>query len=289
MIYLTLVSIVWGFSFGLIKGQLTGIDSNFVSFARILISLLVFAPFIRLKGMDRRSVWQLVVTGMLQFGVMYITYIYAFQFLKSYEVALFTIVTPLYVTLINNGLRKRINRLNILTTILAMVGTAVISLKGRPQGSLLEGFFLVQVSNICFAFGQVYYKQVMARSPGYKDRDVFGLLYLGGAAVTALSCLIFTDWSTLILGQSQVLTLIYLGAIASGVCFFFWNIGGRKVDTGTLAIFNNLKVPVAITISLLFFGEQTSLPHLLIGGLIIIAALLVNEKGNQQRSIVQTV
>jgi drug/metabolite transporter (DMT)-like permease len=282
MVYLIIVSIVWGFSFGLIKGQLTGIDSHFVSFARIFISLLVFAPFIRLRGLKRKAAAQLVLTGMLQFGVMYITYIYSFRFLKSYEVALFTIFTPLYVTLVNNTLQKRSNRLNILTTLLAMAGTAVIVLKGLPQGNLVQGFLLVQVSNLCFAFGQVYYKQIMAQAPGHKDWEVFGLLYLAGAAITALSAGIFTDWSSLALGLNQIFTLLYLGIIASGICFFMWNFGGRKVDTGSLAIFNNLKVPVAIAISLLFFGEQASLPNLLIGGLIIVAALFINEAGNRR-------
>jgi len=42
MIYLLLVSIAWAFSFGLIKGNLAGVDSNFVSFARMAFSLLVF-------------------------------------------------------------------------------------------------------------------------------------------------------------------------------------------------------------------------------------------------------
>jgi len=46
---LLLVSIAWGFSFGLIKGNLTGIDSNFISFARMAFSLVVFLPFLKFK------------------------------------------------------------------------------------------------------------------------------------------------------------------------------------------------------------------------------------------------
>ena len=88
-----------------------------------------------------------------------------------------------------------------------------------------------------------------------------------------------TPWQTLALTGSQLLTLVYLGAIASGVCFFMWNVGARKVHTGTLAVFNDLKIPLAVTVSLVFFGEKASLPHLLIGGLIVLAALLLNEWG----------
>jgi hypothetical protein len=42
MIWLLLVSLAWAFSFGLIKGNLTGVDSNFVAFARMALSLLSF-------------------------------------------------------------------------------------------------------------------------------------------------------------------------------------------------------------------------------------------------------
>ena len=52
-----------------------------------------------------------------------------------------------------------------------------------------------------------------------------------------------------------------------------------QVDTGTLAIFNDLKIPLAVAVSLVFFGEQASLLHLLLGGVIVMAALLLNEVG----------
>jgi len=55
MIYLLLVSIAWAFSFGLIKGNLAGVDSNFVSFARMAFSLLVFLPFLKYKNLIAES------------------------------------------------------------------------------------------------------------------------------------------------------------------------------------------------------------------------------------------
>ncbi|MDX9865812.1 MAG: hypothetical protein RBT34_13495, partial [Anaerolineaceae bacterium] len=46
MIYLLVVSLVWAFSFGLIKGNLVGLDAVFVAGMRLLISLLVFLPML---------------------------------------------------------------------------------------------------------------------------------------------------------------------------------------------------------------------------------------------------
>ena len=63
MPYLILVSIVWGFSFVLIKGTLVSLDANFVSFTRLLLSLIVFLPFLRLAGISFTEKLQLLVIG----------------------------------------------------------------------------------------------------------------------------------------------------------------------------------------------------------------------------------
>ena len=82
---------------------------------------------------------------------------------------------------------------------------------------------------------------------------------------------------------NQFLILLYLGTIASGLAFFLWNAGARRVDTGALSIFNNLKIPLAIAVSLLVFHEKTNIPRLLLGGGIVLAALILNEWMNSRR------
>ena len=277
MVYLLIVSLIWAWSFGIIKGNLTGIDSNFVAFGRLFLSLLIFAPLIRLRGVPRKDIARLVLIGMLQYGVMYLTYIYSFQFLKAYEVALFTILTPLYVTLVNNFLKKRFLWINLFTTILAIIGAAIVETVRLADTNLLTGFLIVQISNFCFAFGQIYYKETMERLPHIKDEHIFGLLYLGAASITAITTLLLTDLPSLQLNRTQLLSLAYLGIVASGIGFFLWNYGARRVNSGALAIFNNLKIPLSIAVSLIFFHEPASLPELLIGGSIIVIALIVNE------------
>lgn len=282
---LLVVSIAWGFSFGLIKGNLTGVDSNFVAFARMALSLLVFLPFLKFKKIDKKLFWKLFLAGIFQFGIMYIAYIASFKYLKSYEVALFTIFTPVYVTLLDDAISKKFNALYLVTALLAVTGTWVIERGQALSTGVLTGFLLVQVSNLAFAFGQLYYRKLMKDQQGLKDSDVFGALYLGAAAVTGLATLIFTPLNTLVLTGKQVWTLVYLGIFASGICFFLWNMGARKVNAGALAIFNDLKIPTAVAISLLVFGEKTNLLNLVIGGLIVIASLVFNELINKKRKI----
>ena len=46
---LLLVSLLWAFSFSLIKRHLGGLDSSFVAAVRLGLALLVFLPFVRLR------------------------------------------------------------------------------------------------------------------------------------------------------------------------------------------------------------------------------------------------
>ena len=82
MIYLLVVSLVWAFSFGIIKDQLTSLDSNFVSFLRMVLSFIVFLPFIRFKKIPNQFIMRLILLGMIQFGLMYVAYIFAYQYLQ---------------------------------------------------------------------------------------------------------------------------------------------------------------------------------------------------------------
>lgn len=284
MLYLWIVSLLWAFSFGLIKGQLTGLDASFVAFARLLLAGLAFLPFLRLRGVDRRLALRLTLIGAVQYGLMYVTYIYSFRFLKAYEVALFTIFTPLYVTLINDAYHRRLNWFSLLATVLAVAGTAIVQQANLLSPDLTRGFLIVQVSNLCFALGQVAYREVMRPHPQIRDGQIFGLLYLGGMLAAGLPALFTTPWASLSLLPNQALTLLYLGVVASAVGFFLWNVGARKVNAGTLAIFNDLKIPLAVAVSLVFFGEQADLLRLLVGGAVVLAALALNEWNVRRRS-----
>jgi drug/metabolite transporter (DMT)-like permease len=83
---------------------------------------------------------------------------------------------------------------------------------------------------------------------------------------------------SLVINHRSSLSILYLGVVASGLGFFLWNYGARKVNTGTLAIFNDLKIPLAILISILIFNESTDLTRLVIGCVIIITALWMNDQ-----------
>jgi drug/metabolite transporter (DMT)-like permease len=257
---LILVSLLWAFSFGLIKRHLGGVDSTFVAAARLGLALVVFLPFLRVRGVTWRTALGLAGIGAVQFGLMYLAYIESFRYLRAYEAALFTITTPIFVTLFADALERTLRFQALVAALLAVAGTAFVAVRSSELQLTLTGLVLVQGSNAAFALGQVAYRRVRQRTPALRDRDVFALLY--GGAFTVAAVAVSVKGVAVTLAPAQIWTLAYLGVLASGAGFFLWNVGATRVGSGTLAVMNNAKVPLAVMVSLLFFGETAPLPWL---------------------------
>lgn len=277
MLYLILVSLLWAFSFGLIKDRLAGLDSAFISAARLGLALLVFLPFLRLKGLAPRLAATLAALGAVQFGLMYLAYNESFRHLQAHEVALFTLTTPVFVTLIADAVERTFRVRALAAALLAVGGTVVVVFQGQAVRPTLLGLGLVQLSNLAFAAGQVGYKRLRADHPALRDRDVFGLLYAGAFAVTLAACLARGGFAVTLTG-THLLVLAYLGILGSGVGFFLWNIGATRTGAGALAVMNNAKIPLAVACSLIFFGEYADLTRLAISLVLLTAAVWFAEK-----------
>jgi drug/metabolite transporter (DMT)-like permease len=272
--YLIIASLIWGLSFGLIKNMLAGLPPAWLGMVRMAVAAVVFLPL--LQRVRFRTGLALFLIGMLQFGVMYLAYMRSFVYLKAHEVALFTVVTPLYVSALDDLWRRRFTGINQLCALLAVVAAALI-LRGGVQRAPFTGFILVQASNLCFAVGQLAYRECLALWPDDNkpvDRALFAWLYCGafvGLVPFALSECLRYDFT---ITPLQIAVVLYLGAVASGAGFFLWNAGARRVSAGVLAVMNNVKIPVGVLVSLTVFGESVDLLPLLSGTVLLIAALV---------------
>jgi drug/metabolite transporter (DMT)-like permease len=282
LILLIAVSLLWAFSFGLIKHHLGGIDPSYVATLRLISALVVFLPFFRPRGVAGKSLLKLAVIGGIQFGLVYILYLGAYPYLKAYQVALFTITTPLFVTLIEAGYARRWNGVHALAALISIAGAAVVvwsDWASGPDLATLKGFLMVQASNLCFAAGQIGWRWERRKiAKEHSDLSLIAVAYLGGLVVTALFA--FSGggplrWS---LTSDQLWTLLYLGTIATGVGFFLWNVAASRVDAGTLAVANNLKVPLGVLVSLLVFGEHANLVRLLVSFALLAAGAALCER-----------
>ncbi|MCC5025151.1 MAG: EamA family transporter [Candidatus Synoicihabitans palmerolidicus] len=278
MLYLVAVSLLWAFSFGLIKVGLTDLDANAVATVRLTLALLVFLPFFRPRTIPRPAAFTFIAIGAIQFGLMYALYITAFHYLMAYEVVMFTIFTPIYVVLFDGALAGKLNRRAVAATGLALVGAGILKWRGGLSDGGLIGFFLMQGSNLCFAVGQIAYQRYRQQWPRAIDAKLFAWLYIGAVLAAGSVSLAITDWSTFHPAINQWGALVYLGVIASGVGFFGWNLGVTKVNAATVAVFNNLKIPLAVAVALLVFGEKADLSRLSVSLACMAVALYLAQK-----------
>lgn len=273
---LIFVTVLWAFSFSLIGVYLAGaVDSYFAVLTRILLAALVFLPLLRFRACPPRTALALMAIGAVQLGLMYLFYYQSFLLLDVPEVLLFTIFTPVYISLLYDLLQKRFSPWNLAVATLAVFGAAVIRW-GRPEGDYWLGFLVVQGANLCFALGQVAYKQFMQKAQPLPSRQLFGWFYLGAALVATVAWL----W----LGEPQYPQttvqwgiLLWLGLVASGLGYFFWNKGATRVSAGTLAAMNNALIPAGLLVNLLIWNRDADLARLALGGAIIVAAVAINE------------
>src|SRR5699024_6786439 len=69
--------------------------------------------------------------------------------------------------------------------------------------------------------------------------------------------------------------LIWLGAGASGLRYLGWKLGGRGVNTGQLAVMDNMLIPAGILVTFAFWNRDIDWLRLLLGGTVIVLAVWV--------------
>lgn len=277
---LVFVTLLWAFSFSLIGEFLSGrVDSYFAAFSRVFLALLVFIPFM-VKSFQRQNLslyFKISIIGALQIGLMYVFYYNSFKYLSVAEVALFTIFTPFYVSVMYDILARRLRPLYLISVAVAVLGALVIRY-GEINSEFWLGFFLVQGANLCFGVGQSAYKFLLENVDLKAQIGHFGYFFVGASVITGVAFLFGGNFAKISLDLPQIAVILWLGVGASGLGYFLWNKGACEVDSGTLAIMNNALIPAAIIVNLVFWHKDADILRLLVGGIIIYISLLIHKK-----------
>lgn len=278
MALLIITTILWAFSFSFYGEYLAGhVDSYFAVLVRVGLAALVFLPFLRTRGHSVKTIALYMLVGAMQLGIMYMLSFHAYLYLTVSELLLFTVLTPLYITLIYDLMSgRRLRWSYAFSALLAVIGAGIIRYD-QVTSYFWTGLLLVQLSNISFAIGMVGYKRLMETRP-MPQHNAFAWFYMGALLVA------FVAWS--MVGNAQKMPettlqwgiLVFLGVAASGIGYFMWNYGATQVDAGTLGIMNNMHVPAGLLVNLAIWHQQPHWPSFIIGAAVIVASLWVHRK-----------
>lgn len=274
------VTLLWALSFSLIGEYLAGqVDSYFAVLTRVVLAGLLFLPLLRPQRLPQGLIAGLLLVGALQFGITYIALYQSFLYISVPEVLLFTIFTPLYIALLDNALRRRFSAAPLLAAAVAVLGAAIIRYDGLSE-SFIRGFLILQLANLTFAAGQVGYAHLMRHYQVDRRQQWqgFGLFFIGALLVVLPAWWLLGNPQQLPGTPVHWLVLGWLGLVASGLGFFFWNRGASQVDAGTLAVMNNALIPAGLLVNLLVWNRDADLLRLAIGGAVIGLSLWLNAR-----------
>ncbi|WP_339407687.1 EamA family transporter [Pseudomonas helleri] len=275
--YLLFVTLIQAFSFSLIGEYLAGhVDSYFAVLVRVVLAGLVFIPLTRWRQVEPGFMRGMLLIGALQFGITYVCLYLSFRVLTVPEVLLFTILTPLHVTLIEDALNRRFNPWALVAAVVAVGGAAVIRFDSISP-DFFKGFLLLQLGNFTYAAGQVMYRHLVARYPSdLPHYRRFGYFYLGALAVVLPAFLLFGKSDFWPDAPLQWGVLVFLGLVSTALGLYWWNKGACMVSGATLAVMNNVHVPVGLFFSLLIWNQHEPLGRLFLGALVIMLAVWIS-------------
>lgn len=274
MRYLVIVTVLWAISFNFIGVFLANqVDSYFAVLTRVLIALAIFLPITRFRGVPKGLIIGIAACGSFQFGVTYLGLYQAFTYLTVAEVLLFTVLTPLHITLINDAFERRFNPWAFLAAACAVLGAVIIRAEPIDQGYLL-GFLLLQMANAAFALGMVSYKYLIKHySQPVPLRQSFGYFFMGAFIVVLPAWYFLGDKNALPNTGLQWGVLLWLGVLATALGQFWWNKGATLVSGGTLAVMNNATVPLGILINVVVWQSSFEPWRFFLGTLLIVGSL----------------
>ena len=90
-----------------------------------------------------------------------------------------------------------------------------------------------------------------------------------------LAFLIFGDASRLPQTAVQWGVLLWMGLFATALGLFWWVKGSTRVDAGTLAVMNELHVPLGLLVNLLIWNRDADLAKIALGGSVIMLSLWI--------------
>ncbi|MDR2145191.1 MAG: DMT family transporter [Tannerella sp.] len=276
---------VWGVTFistkFLLLAGLSPEDIFFYRFGLAYIGIW-FTGKNRLFAKNWKDEFIFLLVGITGGSVYFLAENFALEFTQTSNVAFIVCTAPLVTAVLSHIFLKneKLNRRLIQGSILALVGVALVVFNGKfilhlnPAGDLLS--FLAAIS---WAFYTILLKQVSNRYPMlFITRKVFfyGLLTI---LPTFLIHPLTTD--TGILFQPVVyLNLLFLGIVASLLCYFFWNLVIKQL--GAVRATNYVYiVPVITLIASSLFLDETITVFAVTGMLFTLAGVVWAGRGSR--------
>jgi drug/metabolite transporter (DMT)-like permease len=281
-----IIVVVWGCTFVQTKVLINaGLRPDEIFTLRFVIAYLLMLPFAgrRLFLDNLKDEMTALLLGLFGGSLYFIVENYALAYGYCSNVSLIVCLTPLVTALIV-GWRypaERLGKAGMVGSLVALAGMALVVFNGNfvlklsPLGDVLS-----LAACICWALYSLLIKRLGARySNMLVTRKVFGY---GLLTILPLVLVRGIDYNIVVDGGVRVWgNILFLGCVASMLCFLGWNWCLEKLGTVRATNLLYLNPVIAIASSSLVLGERVTAVALS-GAVLILAGLFFLDKSRRK-------
>jgi drug/metabolite transporter (DMT)-like permease len=266
----------WGSTFFLIKDLLDRVptvDFLALRFAIASVAMLLAAPR-ALARLSRESRRHAAVLGLL-YGVAQILQTAGLAHtpasVSGFVTGLYVVATPLFAALI---LRTRITRLTWGAVLLATTGLGVLTLEGLSVG---------YGEAITFVAALLYALHIVGLGAWSRPEEALGMSILQIMMISAV-CLVATAPNGMVLPSSgpDWLSVVYMALVAGALAMLAQTWAQAHLSPTRSAIVMSME-PVFATFFAVLLGGESLTGRMLLGGAMVLAAMLVVELRPQRK------
>ena len=278
---LVLTTVLWGTTFIITETLVNTIPPLFYLGIRFLIGALVFLPFIKRFKLNKKIIKISFFGGLLYFiSIVAQTYGLKDPQTSASEGAFITSLSVIMVPIILSIFsRKKLPLRLWIGVISAVLGTATMTLVGNEVGSegISTGDILIFICAVFYALYIIY----IGNKTHEIDMIVFSAMQVFFISILSFFTSALTEFHIVfeninsIFSFSNVLVLIYMGAVATSLPFIFQTYGQKHVSSQRAAMIFALE-PVFASFFAVIIGGNTFNWQTIIGGVFIFAGIFVS-------------
>lgn len=267
-------ALIWGTSFFIMKNALDVMPVYYLLAIRftagaVLLSLVCWKKW---KDFTADYLWRGAIIGgclFLAYAVQTFGLSYTTPSKNAFLTAVYCVIVPFLYWAV---MKRRPDRYNIAAALLCVTGVGLVSLNGDLSVNIGDALTL-----ICAFFYAAHIVAVAKVSPG-KDIYLLTIFQFGFAAVYSWCSGILNETFPVeaVTDPAVFLPLAYLCIMATTVALLFQNVGQIWSDPASASVILSLESVFGVICSVIFYGDQVTVP-MAIGFVLIFVAVLCSE------------
>ena len=268
---------LWGTSFVIIKTTLDSFSVLWLLALRFLGAGLLLSLFAgkRLFALDRRTLRGSLLMGLsLTAAYLFQTFglVYTTPGKNAFLTATYCVLVPFIAWAVY---RRKPRRVHVAAAAICLLGVGFVSLDGF-DGGFNRGDMLTLVCGLFYALQIVMTEHFLGGGQG--DALAVSAIQFCVCAVICLAAALLFEPFPRAAGLSAWLSLGYLAAVVTGLCFYFQALGQQVTPASTASIILVFESVFGALTSVLVYGETVT-PRLLLGFALIFFSVLLAEGG----------